>query len=297
VLSHGTDAEATLSAREWLLRATQITSPSVEILFREDLPPHQEDAVARDAPHPAPARDGPADCQFPEAGVDAQDARWQEVDACLFRQARRDILSQMVEANINVGPGQRGLTDVAAKLLRAGARLYSAGRVADGLRCVRVAVRLQLQGAAMSAENTDEDGDERVFSSLMTLGEMLSQQGRDGEGVAYLAQAMRRLRVTGRWAGSTSASAVMRSAEGRGKVAAVLGRWIHVHIYGRGIALGRGAARASWASLACCGAGHPLLVAAPGIPCLLRRWASLACCGAGHPLLVACHSFLGTWAG
>lgn len=225
MLSHGTDAEATRSAQAWLLRATQITSPSVEILFREDPPPHQSDSVARDSPHLAPAQDGSVDCLFPEAGVDARDARWKEVDACLFRQARRDIVSHFVEANGKGGPGQGGLTEVAAKLLRAGARLYSAGRVEDGLRCVRMAVRLQLQGAEVSAEETNEGGgDERVFSSLMTLGEMLTQQARGGEGLGYLAQAVRRLRVTGRWAGAASASGAMKSAEGRGKVAAALGR-------------------------------------------------------------------------
>ena len=80
---------------------------------------------------------------------------------------------------------------IGTRQLRAGATLYSAGSVEDGLRCVRMAVRLLMQGA-----NRGEDSQEG-WTALMTLGEMLQGQGRDAEAIPWLAWAVRVLRVEG----------------------------------------------------------------------------------------------------
>ena len=141
----GSDSMA--DARGWLLRAAQIVSPSVEVLFREEPPPRPA------SPTPgANVREGDWDAEAAAAGLWAQ---------------------------------------IGTRQLRAGATLYSAGSVEDGLRCVRMAVRLLMQGA-----NRGEDSQEG-WTALMTLGEMLQGQGRDAEAIPWLAWAVRVLRVEG----------------------------------------------------------------------------------------------------
>ena len=90
------------------------------------------------------------------------------------------------------------------------------------MRCVRMAVRLLQQGDMSLAsrgvggdgggdEGGGPAGGERMWMALMTLGEMLANQGRHAEALPLLARAVQRLELRGGVvAGSTGSSALGR---------------------------------------------------------------------------------------
>jgi hypothetical protein len=162
------DDVAMKNAQAWLLRATQITSPSVEVLFQDQKPPPPPPHTPP-APPPPPStgaaeerkraeeRDDSVteDCQLAAAAAAAREGggarAWELADRCLARQTLRAF------AALEKGGGSRGgatearngdasWEEVGALHMRVGAMLFAAGRASEGLRCMRMSLRLMLEG-------------------------------------------------------------------------------------------------------------------------------------------------------
>jgi len=243
----GGDAdEHAATAQQWLLRAAQIASPSVEVLFQEDPPaagaqppapagraPTARAGRAPDAGTGAAAAPPAAPAEPPPAAAATAAAEWPG-GACRIPEARagarqrdaafRCLFQQMLPLLAAPAGGARGRdwAGIAAEHLRVGAKLYAAGHVEEGVRCVRMAVRLLPQGDMSLAsrgvggdgggdEGGGPAGGERMWMALMTLGEMLANQGRHAEALPLLARAVQRLELRGGVvAGSTGSSALGR---------------------------------------------------------------------------------------